>query len=116
MVKYGINILEFAKEFLDELDEKSRKKVIFNIWKAREVNDPELFKKLSGNIWEFRTKFLTKQIRLLAFWDKTDKEKTLVIATNGFVKKTKKTPKTEIEKAEKIRKEYFEQKLGRKLK
>jgi len=113
MVKYGIYFLEYAKEFLDKLDEKSRKKVLFNIWKSREINDPELFKKLSEDIWEFRTKFSTKQIRLLAFWDKTDKNETLVIATNGFIKKTKKTPKAEIEKAEKIRKEYFEQKLGR---
>jgi len=114
MVKYGIKILEYAKEFLDKLEDKSRKKVLFNIWKSREVNDTELFKKLSGNIWEFRTKFSTKQIRLLAFWDKTNKKETLVIATNGFIKKTKKTPKTEIEKAEKIRKEYFEHKLKRK--
>jgi len=45
MVKYGIKILEYAKEFLDKLDDKSRKKVLFNLWKSREVNDPELFKK-----------------------------------------------------------------------
>ena len=110
MDKYEVRFLEQVKIFLDELDEKSRRKVIFNIWKSREVNDPELFKKLTDEIWEFRTKYLTKQIRLLAFWDKTDKAKTLVIATNGFIKKTKKTPKAEIKKAGQIRKEYFEQK------
>jgi phage-related protein len=48
--------------------------------------------------------------RLLAFWDKTEKEDTLVLATHGFIKKTNKTPKTEIKKAEEIRKEYFERK------
>jgi len=110
MNKYEVRFLEQVKIFLDELDEKSRKKVIFNIWKSKEVNDPELFKKLNDKIWEFKTKYLTKQIRLLAFWDKTDKTKTLVIATNGFIKKTKKTPKAEIKKAEQIRKDYFEQK------
>ncbi len=110
MNKYEVRFLEQVKIFLDELDEKSRKKVIFNIWKSKEVNDPELFKKLTDEIWEFRTKYLTKQIRLLAFWDKTDKTETLVIATNGFIKKTKKTPKAEIKKAEQIRKDYFEQK------
>lgn len=108
MDKYEIKFLEQVKVFLDKLDDKTRKKVIFNIWKSKKVNDPELFKKLSGEIWEFRTKYLTKQIRLLAFWDKTDKTETLVVATNGFIKKTKKTPKSEIEKAEQIRKEYFE--------
>lgn len=110
MNKYEVQFLEQVKIFLDGLDEKSRRKVIFNIWKSKKVNDPELFKKLTGEIWEFKTKYLTKQIRLLAFWDKTDKTKTLVIATNGFIKKTKKTPKAEIKKAEQIRKDYFEQK------
>ena len=110
MNKYEVRFLEQVKIFLDELDKKSRRKVIFNIWKSKEVNDPELFKKLTDEIWEFRTKYLTKQIRLLAFWDKTDKAETLVIATNGFIKKTKKTPKAEIKKAEQIRKDYFEQK------
>ena len=92
------------------MDSKIRKKVLYNAWKSREVNDPELFKKLNGNIWEFRTMFLTKQIRLLAFWDKTEKTETLVIATHGFIKNTKKTPKAEVEKAEKIREQYFKSK------
>jgi len=108
MSKYEIKFLEQVKVFLDKLDDKTRKKVIFNIWKSKKVNDSELFKKLSGEIWEFRTKYLTKQIRLLAFWDKTNKTETLVVATTGFIKKTKKTPKSEIEKAEQIRKKYFE--------
>ena len=112
MDKYEIKILEQAKLFLDGLDEKTRNKVIFNIWKSKKVNDPELFKKLNNEIWEFRTKYLTKQVRLLAFWDKTDKIETLVVATNGFIKKTKKTPKGNIERAEQIKKEYFEQKKG----
>ena len=110
MIKYAVIFLEWAKEFLDNLDEKTRKKVIYNIWKSRDVNDPELFKKLDGNIWEFRTNFLTNQIRLLAFWDKTEKEETLVVATHGFIKKTQKTPKSEIEKAERIRTQYFKEK------
>ena len=110
MIKYKIIFLELVKRFLESLDSKTRKKVLYNAWKSREVNDPELFKKLNGNIWEFRTKFLTKQIRLLAFWDKTGKTKTLVIATHGFIKKTNRTPKTEIEKAEKIREQYFKTK------
>lgn len=102
--------MEFAKYFLDNLDEKSRKKVVYNIWKSRELTDPELFKKLDGEIWEFKTKYAKKQIRLLAFWDKTDYKETLVVATNGFIKKTQKTPKAEIEKAEKIRQDYFKDK------
>jgi len=50
------------------------------------------------------------QIRLLAFWDKTDGKETLVVATHGFVKKMDKIPKEEIERALKIRLKYFENK------
>lgn len=107
MIKYDVRFLEQAKEFLDNLDDKTREKVLINIWKSRETNDPELFKKLSGEIWEFRTRYKGKQVRLFAFWDKSDDKSTLVIATHGLIKKTQKTPKKEIDKAEQLRKDYF---------
>jgi len=110
MIKYEVRFLEPAKDFLDKLDTKSREKILFNIWKSRETNYPELFRKLSGDIWEFRTRFKGKQFRLFAFWDKSSTKNTLVIATHGFIKKTQKTPKKEIEKAEKLRIDYFENK------
>ncbi len=72
--------------------------------------DDELFKKLADDIWEFRTLYNKTQFRLLAFGDNDNRHKTLVIATNAFIKKTMKTPKKEIEKAKAIRKIYFEQK------
>lgn len=102
--------MEPAKEFLDNLASKSREKIIFNIWKSRETNDPELFKKLGRDIWEFRTRFKNNQFRLLAFWDKSGDKETLVIATNGFVKKTQKTPKKEIHRAEQLRLDYLSKK------
>ena len=108
MVKSEIQFLVPAKVFLDELDKKSREKIIFNIWKSREANDPRLFKKLTGNIWEFRTEFNNKQFRLFAFWDKFKNKKTIVIATHGIIKKSQKTLKKEIERAEQLRKNYFE--------
>jgi phage-related protein len=89
---------------------KTRTKIYYNARKTQVINDPELFKKLNEFIWEFRTKYNKNYYRLLAFWDKTEKEDTLVLATHGFIKKTNKTPKTEIKKAEEIRKEYFERK------
>ena len=46
--KFRIDFLDDAKEFLDTIDEKSRKKIIYNIWKARSTNDKELFKKLQN--------------------------------------------------------------------
>ena len=71
--------------------------------------DKELFKKLGNSeIWEFRTLFNGICYRLFAFWD-TEIE-ALVVATHGIVKKTQKTPKKEIERAEKLREEYFNDK------
>jgi len=84
--------------------------VIYNIQKAKYSNDPELFKKLRGDIWEFRTFFNKKHYRLLAFWDKTEKLETVVISTHGQIKKTDKIPIGDIEKAETLRKLYFERK------
>jgi len=55
--KFQVQFLEEATGFLDRLDEKARDKVIYNIQKARLSNDKELFKKLNGEIWEFRTLF-----------------------------------------------------------
>jgi len=110
MIKYEVRFLEPAKDFLDKLDRKAREKILFNIWKSRETNDPELFKKLIGEIWEFRTRFKGRQFRLFAFWAKDGAKTTLVIATHGFIKKTQKTPKKEIERAEKLRIDYLEHK------
>lgn len=101
--KFRVDFLEEAKAFLDLLDEKSRDKIVYNIWKARSTNDKELFKKLQDDIWEFRTKFNKTYYRLFAFWDKTDKSDTLVISTHGLIKKTDKVPQSEIEKAERLR-------------
>lgn len=109
--KFNVDFLGEAIDFIDELDDKTKEKIYYNIRKAQLVSDSELFKKLTEFIWEFRTKYNRNYYRLLAFWDKTDKEETLVLATNGFIKKTQKTPKSEIKKAEEIRKEYFEQKI-----
>ena len=99
--------LESADDFIKNLDAKTRKKVFYNVRLAEKSNDPKLFKKLTDEIWEFRIRFSKKQIRLLAFWDKRKSENTLVIATNGFIKKTQKTPKADINKAKKIMSEYL---------
>lgn len=107
-LKFNVELLEEAAGFLDSLDNKSREKIIYNIYKARVVTDKELFKKLSGETWEFRTLYNKKYYRLFAFWDKTDKTDTVVVSTHGIVKKTDKVPRSEIEKAERIRREYFE--------
>ena len=103
-----VRYLQEAVDFLKEVDTDAKKKILYNVKKVRMgVKDKEIFKKLEGsNIWEFRTLHGGNCYRLLSFWDtRTD---TLIVATNGFMKKTGKTPKKEIEKAETLRKDYFE--------
>ena len=102
--------MDAAREFVSSLPEKVQKKITYNLLKVEggEI-DKELFKKLeNSDIWEFRTLFNGVCYRLFAFWD-TEIE-VLVVATRGIVKKTQKTPKKEIEKAEKLRIEYFNDK------
>ncbi len=106
--KFELIFLREALDFVKNLDEKDSRKILYNIDKAKYTNDPKLFKKLDGEIWEFRTRFNSLQYRLFAFWDKRNAKDILVIATHGIVKKTQKTAKKEIDKAEKIREKYFD--------
>ena len=112
--RFKVEFLEECINFLDHLDEKTRNKIYYNIWKARQINDDELFKKLQDEIWEFRTLYNKTYYRLFAFCDKEDKVDTVVISTHGFIKKTDKTPKAEIEKAERLRNQYFNEKKKKK--
>jgi hypothetical protein len=48
--KFKVQFLEEAKVFLDNLEEKAREKIIYNIRKAQVLNDKELFKKLTDEI------------------------------------------------------------------
>ena len=104
---FDIALLPEAIEFLENMEDKTREKIYYNIKKAQFVNDNELFKKLNEFIWEFRTIYNSKVYRLFSFWDKIDGKETLVVATHGILKKTQKTAPKEIKKAEEIRKLYF---------
>jgi phage-related protein len=108
---FDIIFLDDAFEFLKTLERKHYEKIIYNIRKAQIKQDPELFKKLNNDIWEFRTLYNGLQYRLLAFWDKTSDAETLVISTHGFIKKRSKVPENEIQKAMQQRTYYFEEKL-----
>ena len=101
----------FLKEvdvFFEQLDSKVVFKVLYNVELAEHTKVQRVFKKLHDEIWEFRTRANGLQIRLLAFWDRRYNANTLVVATHGFVKKSQKTPKTEIERAISIRTKYLE--------
>ena len=108
--RFETRLLEEAFEFVQKQDLKVRKKIFQNIRRAEQHSDPKLFKKLTNEIWDFRTLYSGIQYRLLAFWDKEDKQETLVFATHGIIKKTSKVDKKEIDKADKIRVGYLKNK------
>ena len=49
--KFQVQFLEEAADFIDNLEEKAREKIYYNIKKAQVTNDRELFKKLNNEIW-----------------------------------------------------------------
>jgi hypothetical protein len=65
--KFDVILLEEVWEFFDTLDEKVKNKIIYNIDKSKYNNDPEHFKKLDKDIWEFRTKYSNLHIESLLF-------------------------------------------------
>ncbi len=64
------------------------------------------FDHLTGTdgIWEIRTQVGNNIYRVFCCFDKGD----LVILLSGFQKKTQKTPKNEIKRAQRLKKEYFD--------
>ena len=63
----------------------------------------------SNGLYEIRVEIGSDIFRVFSFFDK-DK---LIILVNGFQKKSQKTPKNELQLAEKLKKEYFYEKENR---
>ena len=64
---FNVIFLREVEIFLTSLDIKARNKIVFNIDKSRIMLDPNLFKKLNEDIWEFRTTFQSNDYRLEYF-------------------------------------------------
>ncbi len=60
----------------------------------------------SSGLFEIRVEVGSNIYRVFSFFD----EGKLVVLVNGFIKKTQRTPKSEIELAEKLKKQYFDEK------
>jgi phage-related protein len=106
VVFYG----DYFWNFYKGLDTKTKLKVDWTINLLETVtNVPEKYFKYLTNtdgIYEIRVEFESNIYRFFAFFDKGK----LIIAINGFQKKTKKIPKSEIEKAKRIKKQYLDEK------
>jgi phage-related protein len=110
-----IILMPEAEEYLSKIDQKIQFKILNSIHKTEIGYKGEWFTKLkeTDGIYEFRERDSKFFYRLLAFWDTTESEETLILASHGFNKKTNKTPKSEIEKAETIKALYFNNKKNK---
>lgn len=95
-----------VEDFLDSLDTKMRAKMLMSIRIVRENGYQARMpysEELQDGIFELRAKVGSDISRVLYFFMVGRK----IILTNGFIKKTQKTPKSEIEKAKRYRDDYL---------
>ncbi len=105
-----ITYKNYFEDFLLKQKPKVREKIAWTFILVEEIQQiPETYlKHIEGTegLYEIRIQLANDIFRIFCFFD----EGKLVVLANGFQKKTQKTPKQEIEKALKIKKEYYENK------
>ena len=101
------NGMKPVAEYIKSLPSKQAEKVVFvlDLVETSAVVPQKFLKKLKATdgIWEVRVQHGKNIFRLLGFLDGDE----LLILNHAFTKKTQKTPKKEIKKAEKRKNEYF---------
>lgn len=100
----------YFRDFYITQKPKVKKKIVWTLKVIEEVERiPDVYlKHLEGTdgIYEIRVQVGNDIFRIFSFFDKNN----LIIIGHGFQKKSQKVPKAQIEQAEKIRKEYHEEK------
>jgi len=112
--KQKLRTVIFYKSYFEEFFVKQRDKVKAKIvWTFDLIEEvervPETYLKHLENtdgLYEIRVQLASDTFRIFCFFD----QGKLVVLANGFQKKTQKTPKQEIDKALKIKKEYESEK------
>lgn len=110
-MKFEIEYLSEAETFLNqEINDSTQLKFAKVFRKVQEGhNTAEDFKKLAGTdgLYEFRVTDNGSWYRILAFKVQFDGDACpTLVATHGFKKKKNKIPQAEIDKAEKLKKNY----------
>lgn len=102
VIAYKRYFLDFYQEQTDEVQRKIE--WTLNLLRTIDRVPKKYFDHLAGTdgLYEVRVELGGNIFRIFSFFDKGN----LVVLGNGFQKKSQKTPKTEIEKALKIKKEY----------
>lgn len=102
-------------DFVKSLPEKMQDKIIKTIQyiETLQMVPEKYLKHIEGTkgLYEVRAKFSNSIVRVFCFFD----GEKLVVLLSGFLKKTQKTPKKEIDRAMKLMQAYFEEKGTRKI-
>lgn len=98
----------YYKDFFDTLDAGTQEKVLYGLLllKTQERLPAKYVKFLKDGLYELRIEWQGNIYRIFFCYD----EGQIVILFNGFQKKTQKTPNKEINKALKLKEEYYERK------
>ena len=101
---------DYFETFYDGQSDKVKRKILWTLKVIRELEQiPETYLKHiknSSGLYEIRVQVGNNIFRIFCFFDVDN----LVVVGHGFQKKTRKTPKQQIEKAERIKTEYYESK------
>lgn len=104
----------YFREFFEAQTWKIQKKILWTLEIIETLDRiPEIYFKHLENtdgLYEIRVQAGSNIYRIFCFFDKND----MVIVGHGFHKKKQKTPKAELEKAGKIKIEYYEEKKSNK--
>ena len=106
--------VELYKNYFSDFYIKQKQKVkdkilwIFRVIETQKRIPTDYFQHMEGTdgLYEIRVKQGSNIFRIFCFFD----EGKLIVLANGFQKKSQKTPKSEIERALKIKKEYEQEK------
>ena len=104
----------YYKDFFDQQTERVKDKIDYVLYLVTIADriPKKFFQYMEGTdgLFEIKIEFESNIFRIFCCFD----EGKIVVLFNGFQKKSKKTPKKEIEKALRIKNEYFELKKRRK--
>ena len=111
MAKRGIKFYKhYFNEFFVAQSDKVRRKIAQTLVWIQTIDrlPVSILKSIEGKkgLYEIRVEYAGNIYRVFCCFD----EGSLVILFNGFQKKTQKTPTSEIDKAERLMKEYFNNK------
>jgi phage-related protein len=107
MIRKIIAYKSYYSEFISKLSNKERTKIqrALLLFETEDKLPRHYIKYIRDGIYEFRVNYGNNEFRLFFIYDGD----TIIVLFNCFRKKTQKTPNSEIEKAIRLKNEYYEQ-------